>query len=130
VILLHIIRLRGPWQYELRFAEDRSIGVVQMPCNLAVIAAPGAELSLSRRFHRPTGLDAAAKVWLAIDPANLVHSMALNTDLVPFVQGDVVREDITARLAAENIVTLGIDSKATISAAALNVWLEIESGRS
>jgi hypothetical protein len=128
VVVSHVIRLRGPWQYELRFAEGRTTGVLQMPCNLAAVAAAGAELSLSRRFHRPTGLDTNTKVWLAIGPANSVRSIALNSNLLPIRQNDDIREDVTARLAAENIVTLDLNSQAAFSGDPLDVWLEIESG--
>src|SRR5262245_16328632 len=42
---LHTIRLRGPWEYQ-PLADGK--------------------LRCDRRFHQPTGLDAASRVWLAI----------------------------------------------------------------
>lgn len=46
--LPHVIRLRGPWE--------------QSP-------QPDGRVCYLRSFHRPTGLEGGAQVWLVVDPS-------------------------------------------------------------
>jgi hypothetical protein len=52
----HIIRLRGPWEWE----------------------ASADKVRITRRFHRPTGLEAGDCVWLTIDDVHGSATVALN----------------------------------------------------
>src|SRR5687768_14199790 len=90
----HVIRLRGPWNYEplARFvplaAGSASVtnddlppsGVIELPGDWA--SAIGADFQgrvrLPRRFHRPTGLDGGSRVWLVIDDVDWQADVTLN----------------------------------------------------
>jgi hypothetical protein len=56
---MHPIRLRGPWDAQ------------------PLADSPGL-VRLTRRFHRPTGLDGGERVWLAIDAPAAPSRVVLN----------------------------------------------------
>src|SRR5438046_6261722 len=57
----HVIRLREPWE-----RERLENGTVR----------------LTRRFHRPTGLDAKSRVWLVVEDVDGVAEIGLNERLL------------------------------------------------
>ena len=79
----HRIRLRGPWEYE------------------------SLTYCFTRRFHQPTGLTAASRVWLVIDEADSHARVELNGQIL----GDVAprtpaRFEITAHLKPQNLISI------------------------
>lgn len=104
----HVIRLRGPWEYEV-LANEGATGIVQMPCNLAEIVETEfrGTVRFSRRFNRPTGLDEATRVWLVLED-DFEPQVTLNgqTLVPPATQNVPTRLDITSRLQSHNILVL------------------------
>jgi hypothetical protein len=90
----HTIRLRGPWEFQplARFRLLPGGGVEQttdgLPAGgtLHLPADGGGVLGrdfqgivrFTRRFHRPTGLTAASRVWLVIDDVDWRATVTLN----------------------------------------------------
>jgi hypothetical protein len=97
----HVIRLRGPWE-----------------CVPQGMGSPGA-IRFTRRFNRPTGLDADSRVWLAIDDA-LGHAVvSLNGQSLGEVQPATAetraaavcrpaRFDITAAMLPRNVLAIAV----------------------
>src|SRR6266436_2841858 len=101
----HIIRLREPWK-----RERLENGTVR----------------LTRRFHRPTGLDAKSRVWLVVEDVDWEAEIALNERLLGRAvcsQGQLVgtahptemracpvRFEITDMLRPENLVSIVVSS--------------------
>jgi hypothetical protein len=97
----HIIRLRGPWEHEPLLPEGTA--------------------RFTRRFHRPTGLDAVSRVWLAIDDVDWHASVVLNDrSLGQIVSGQSLaqpnthrcpaRFEITADLQPQNVLSITVSS--------------------
>src|SRR5204863_1246889 len=93
--------LRGPWEYELLQREGTA--------------------RFTRRFHRPTGLDAASRVWLAIDDVDWHASVMLNDRSLgqivsaqslaqPNTHRCPVRFEITADLQPQNVLSITVSS--------------------
>lgn len=82
---MHVIRLRGPWQWERIAGDDRATAVVQLPVNLAEhlpASVPGVA-RVSRYFNRPTGLGEGSIVWLAIEMRPEPDCIKLNGVVLP-----------------------------------------------
>ena len=133
----HVIRLRGPWDYEplARFMTraDSSVsvtnddlppsGVIELPgdwSNALGIEFQGI-VRFERRFHRPTGLEAASYVWLVIDDVDWQAEVSLNDRVL----GTAIcsqssdphqamkcpaRFDITALLSPQNWLSIVVTS--------------------
>ncbi|QDT69792.1 hypothetical protein MalM25_27330 [Planctomycetes bacterium MalM25] len=91
---MHTIRLRAAWET----AEGRG----------------------TRRFNRPTGLDAGTRVWIAWDgPAN---DAVLNGEAIDNVfHCGPPRFDITERLRPANVLELGTDNGAVLESVRLEI---------
>lgn len=71
---MHIIRLRGPWQYEVveQFTPAVPVaipaGKQQQPADWSEILGPDfrGTVRYRRIFHQPTGLEAGQEVWLVV----------------------------------------------------------------
>ena len=99
---MHAIRLRGPWEQE-PLAEGR--------------------VRWSRRFHKPTGLDAPSRVWLVIEDLHEQADVSLNDRLLAAVdQQSPARLDITTALQPYNVLTITLPASSML----LPVRLEIE----
>jgi hypothetical protein len=97
---MHIIRLRGPW------ACEHLQGAVRF----------------TRRFHCPTGLDAASRVWLAIDEVDGRATVMLNDRLCGEIASSATartlddaesqrcpgRFDVTADLLPHNVLSITV----------------------
>ncbi len=83
------IRLRKPWQVE------------RLPDGLR----------WRRTFHRPTGLGAAERVWIAVEGTDATGSVALNDQpLGPLAgRGSPSRFEVTGLLRGRNELVLVID---------------------
>jgi hypothetical protein len=107
----HVIRLRGPWEYEVVGNEGAS-GTVQMPCNVAEIVETEfrGTVRFSRRFNRPTGLDEATRVWLVLED-DFESQVILNGQVLvpPGTQNGPARLNITSLLQPHNLVVLELN---------------------
>lgn len=140
---LHVIRLRGPWEYELISAQScgiRQSGTVQIqsawPPELA--NARGESIRLRRRFHRPTGLEPRDRVWLCVSGLEDIDEVQLN-GMVLRPSGESERDEQRARrslwrweitdcLEASNAVVIGVNSAFVArDRPSAEVTLEIES---
>jgi hypothetical protein len=134
----HSIRLRGPWEYQplARLLPVASGHLQMVTDNLP----PGGTLDLpadwgealgrdfqgvvrfSRRFHRPTGLDAASRVWLVVEDVDSQANIELNDCFLGAVIGSgstfgpdempccPARFDITANLQPQNRLSISVTS--------------------
>jgi hypothetical protein len=132
----HIIRLRGPWEYQPLARLVKSVagrwgreeanlpaaGTIELPADWG--SAVGSDfrgwVCFRRRFHQPTGLDAASRVWLVIDDVDWQARVALNDRHL----GDVLcshaagtlapkcpaRFDITGGLLPQNALSIIVAS--------------------
>lgn len=130
---LHVIRLRGPWDYTplARFVDggDAAIpsveplvesaadlppsGRVRMPCDWAESLGAGfrGRVAFRRRFGRPTGIDDGQRVWLVCEGANARATLVLNGEPLGEVSGPSAPSefDVTARLHERNELTATVE---------------------
>jgi hypothetical protein len=129
-ILLHTIRLRGPWSIEplMRFVlqpdgtykplEDNlpAAGRMTMPADWSVLLGADffGRVRYRRTFNKPTGLESGERVWLVVEPAQSEAWVIWKGDLVGFIYpGEPAgRFDITARLEDHNAVEICVDHPA------------------
>ena len=94
----HVIRLRGPWNYEplARFVPHTDgrvdatndnlppSGVIELPADWASVLGADFQGSVrfTRRFHRPTGLEASSRVTLVIEDVDWQAELLLNDRLL------------------------------------------------
>ncbi len=142
----HVIRLRGPWQAELRPASspdeinapdqphpdaqpksitvDALTGLSRIP-NLKI----GERLRASRRFRRPTGLGPQTSVRLIIEPAGLPAQVSLNGALLGVLDDRQVKFQIAGLLQPANELCLDLQlpghHKQSTTRPAIDVRLEI-----
>lgn len=79
---MHVIRLHGPWTAEVWGPEVAETRRVHLPRDWPALTetARHSLVTLSRRFHRPTGLEAATRISLAIPRGWPVVVLTLNGD--------------------------------------------------
>lgn len=135
-LMPHSIRLRGPWEYQplVRFAplasghlhqttEDLPAGgTAHLPADWGDLLGSDYQgvVRFTRRFHRPTGLDAASRVWLVIDDVDWHADVAVNEQTLgsavcrlaaePAAMRCPRRFDIRAGLLPENLLSLTVSS--------------------
>ena len=100
---MHLIRLRGPWEYQvlLRFDRDdtRNIGQdtselpggrMQMPSDWGESLGNGfrGRVRYQRRFNRPTGLDKGQIVYVSVAAVDCFGEVSLNDTTLGQVVGD------------------------------------------
>lgn len=124
---MHVIRLRGPWEYEplaramqidtaewqLQAIDLPPAGRVSVPANW------GETLGLNfmgrvryvRRFGKPTGLSPSEAIWLAVDGVDAFASVSLNNQAIGEVPGPEshARFNVTEYLKPRNILVLEIE---------------------
>jgi hypothetical protein len=99
-LLPHRIRLRGPWEYD----------------------APAGRYA--RRFHRPSGLTAASRVWLVIDEAESGARVDLNGQVLGEVTAPTAtRFEVTPHLKPQNLISIVVSGPGEFMG---QVFLEIE----
>ena len=144
----HVIRLRGPWQYEPRTAldamdasqqpasatsGDAAHRTFEAPDGLAAVfvtaAATARGLRLSRFFRRPTGLTAASIIELVIEPIGVPGLVRLNGAVVGPLDSAASRYVITHQLQWGNDLQVDLDRTGDATASAvpgpIDVRLEI-----
>jgi hypothetical protein len=124
---IHIIRLRGPWQYEplarTRLLPDGSTitetgevpgaGSMQMPAdwNAALGSEFRGRVRYTRRFGRPRGLEDGDRVQLVLAQLDAFGAVCLNArPLVRIPPGMLdTRVDITDRLQPRNELSVEVE---------------------
>lgn len=113
---VHVIRLRGPWEYEPSErtgpGELPPSGREQTPCDWLAILGEDFRggVRFRRYFNRPGQLDADERLWLVIDEADPILSVALNAQpLVASSPQTTSHEyDITPQLATRNELMIDV----------------------
>ena len=131
----HLIRLRGPWTYELSEAEQVQRGEISLPAiwSAFVPADSHGSVTLVRRFGRPTGLEQAPSVWLVVDAGELPGTVFLNGERLGEIapSSQTARGDVLSRLLPRNELRLEFPElphgPMITSKSCPDVWLEIES---
>ena len=116
---VHRIRLVGPWDFTWREASETKddsdgleirptkSGSIQMPCDWqALFSTEAGCATFSRRFHRPTNLEAREQVVIVLTGVGGEGTMSLNgTVLLEFTRAaSSVEADVTHRLLAFNLL--------------------------
>jgi hypothetical protein len=134
---MHVIRLRGPWEYEPlarvwieaggRRRESRESlpppGRVQLPADwgLTLGAEFRGRVRYTRRFGLPTNLEPDEEVWLVVEGVDYFGAVTLNDrslgDVTSYL-GPPVEFNVTPLLGERNILTLDVELPAFESGAA------------
>ncbi len=111
----HIIRLRGPWQYEVlegRHPKSQTVGKVRMPTSWHDTLGSDflGQVRCVRHFGMPTGLDADSRVTLVVGQHDAGGQISLNGQRLndPHERHQSVRFDITHRLQRRNELCIDI----------------------
>ncbi len=123
----HVIRLRGPWEYE-PLARTFIAADGTRTENCENLPAPGRQhmpadwgqtlgadfrgrVRYTRRFGLPTNLEPHEQVWLVIDGIDYFGKVALNDEVLGELVGyEAPREfEITAKLRERNLLTLEVE---------------------
>ncbi|MBS0210979.1 MAG: hypothetical protein JSS27_18705 [Planctomycetes bacterium] len=131
----HVIRLRGPWRYEL--PEGASLpelagvplprtGTLNLPaerCRLHDLGYSG-PVTYRRRFHTPTGLEPGVQVLLVIAESNCAGAILLNGKSLGNLATNTTftSPPVEQLLAAHNEVVLHISAPGEMPG---QVYLEI-----
>lgn len=133
MIYPHVIRLRGPWHYEVLPAKNRdaeATGVGEHPSSAGDSLDPrpagsaplphdwtsGVEcgddgrICWRRRFSQPSGLDPGEAVWLCIAGRGATLAIALNGESLGTITGaETARDfDVTNRLKPRNELAIEV----------------------
>jgi beta-galactosidase/beta-glucuronidase len=145
---LHVIRLRGPWEYVVlarfvprgaasdgAFDESREElpppGRVTMPTNWGATLGPDfrGRVEYRRRFGCPTGITPAERVWLVCDSAEATVTFSLNGETLGSTQetDSSAEFDVSDRLRERNELLAVVESSSTPGGLTGEVRLEIRS---
>lgn len=112
--LLHVIRLRGPWDYEVVLSEQPNASGTQnapIPAASLVGADFRGVIRFQRRFGWPEKLDPDERVYLVLDTPGRMVQAELNG--VPLDVGDqscsLCEVDITTQLQRRNRLALDLE---------------------
>jgi hypothetical protein len=128
----HVIRLRGPWEYEPLarrsplapggrgagregeiFADLPPPGRINLPADWSGTLGAGfrGRVRYRRRFNRPTGLEPGERVWLVIDGVDARGQYAMNGQPLSWIDGYALPAecDVTELLAASNVLEIDVE---------------------
>ena len=133
MIYPHVIRLRGPWHFEVLPDTDRdakALGGSEPATSRAVSLDPrpagsaplphdwttgvecgdAARICWRRRFSRPSNLDPGEAVWLCIAGRGATLAIALNGESLGTIAGtEAAREfDVTSRMKPRNELAIEV----------------------
>ncbi len=119
---LHRIRLAAPWEFRLLTAKaDLPSSTCKLPFALSDVGADEAvsdsdTIVLTRKFHRPSGLDESTRVFIGIeldevDSPNSLKTVLLNKEALSFPEDrsgsdGVLQIDVSGRLLPFNVLQL------------------------
>lgn len=116
---VHCIRLIGPWDYVWQpsapvCSEGRPIaqtGTLKMPCSWeSVFGSQGGVGIFSRRFHRPTNLDAHEAVLIVLTGVGARGTIRLNgATLREFEREDSTEVDVKKWLLPFNVLEIELE---------------------
>jgi hypothetical protein len=127
---MHIIRLRGPWQLEpiWRYVlhadgcyrpERKNLPAaarMTMPADWSAVYGADflGRVQYRRVFHRPTGLDGGARVYLVVECPRSSAMVELNRQRLVHVSSGVavMRFDITKMMVEDNSLEIIVDHPA------------------
>ena len=118
----HVIRLRGPWEFET-LGDDPQRGIVQAEGDWLAGLTAGQRIRLRRRFQRPTGLSAQTQVTIVVAGVACERVLLNEEALEGVTEGDAVRFDVSTRLRPSNLLTIEVDGERRTMTG--QVWLEI-----
>ncbi len=112
-LTMHVIRLKGPWQYELSAIAKQ--GNISLPANWASVVPPESpssqSVTMSRKFHAPTGLTPDQSVrlrWINIpDAVARLNGKPLSVDSASSAESGE-QADITHLLQRFNILEITV----------------------
>jgi hypothetical protein len=116
--LLHVIRLRGPWEFAVlaRFAGPDAAppkGRMNMPTDWAATLGEAfrGRVEFRRRFGRPTGLTSAEEIWLVCDGVESWATLSLNGEPLGAVEGigSSTEFEVTTRLGDRNELVVVVE---------------------
>jgi len=118
----HVIRLRGPWDFDLLdcTATDKGdpsalakTGRVTVPTNWANDLGAGflGRVRYRRRFNRPTGLEPHLRVWLVVEGVDAHGSCRLNGHELGPIDGYALPAvyDVTVELQVSNELEIVVE---------------------
>lgn len=119
----HVIRLRGPWEFEVLSGADSAAcedaparatnGKARLPCDWSETLARAfrGRVRYRRRFNRPTGLDSHERVWLVVEGVDAFGQATLNGQALGEVRGYALPAsfDVTDLLAPNNELLLDVE---------------------
>lgn len=122
----HVIRLRGPWEFEVLSRADApaceesparpTTGKARLPCDWSEALGRRFRgcVRYRRRFNRPTGLDPHERVWLVVEGVDAFGRAALNGQALGDVLGYALPAsfDVTELLAPSNELLLDVELSA------------------
>lgn len=143
---LHRIRLAAPWELSHRTAATAESVPASSNCKLPLAlrdlvskasASDSDIISLSRKFHCPTGIDGSTHVFIEIEfeevvPADALKAVVLNKTTLSISNGNAdsarsLHVDVSGRLMAFNVLELQFPVTAShTSGRLLSVTLMIE----
>ncbi len=106
---LYTIRLAGPWSLEQDGLNPQRI---QLPCNPPALhdigVNPAAPLAITRRFHKPSGLESIDRVLLILASNAHPARATLNGLSIESARrmGDAIALELTAALQDSNLLNL------------------------
>ncbi|HVX61650.1 MAG TPA: hypothetical protein VHC19_13640, partial [Pirellulales bacterium] len=119
----HVIRLRGPWEFEVLSGADSAAcedaparattGKARLPCDWSETLGRAfrGRVRYRRRFNRPTGLDSHERVWLVVEGVDAFGQATLNGQALGEVRGYALPAsfDVTELLAPNNELLLDVE---------------------
>lgn len=113
----HVMRLAGPWDYEVLRAGASSLpspaGSAHQPADWVTMLGEGfrGRVRCERRFHRPTNLDPRERVWIVIEGKGAAGRVLLNNEALGELHGwqQPAEFDLTSRLLPYNSLTIEVD---------------------
>lgn len=134
----HVIRLRGPWQYELAAvaalpgateSKPPAIapsGSLRLPTDLYRLQEAGwtGPVTFRRRFNRPSGIRPVDQLFLVVEDATCAGEVSLNGHRLGVLSPDcpLTAFSILAVIAPHNELTIHSVAPGDMPGA---VWLEI-----
>jgi hypothetical protein len=121
----HQIRLRGPWELSPLDSAGKACGATQtqqLPAAWdAVLPGFRGTVRYTRRFGKPTNLEAQERVWLVAQDIAGSAAMLLNGEKLPDTQADV-----TDSLRERNLLQIDVTQMDPAQAAGLSGEIRLE----
>ena len=130
MIYPHVIRLAGPWEYEVLRADagappSSTSGRMQLPTAWQALLGGDFRglIRLRRRFNRPTNLDPQETVWVVIEGSHLRCVAGLNGQSLGDLHDDAAlgEFEVTSELPMHNELTIDLEHAGSITGVRLEI---------